>query len=224
MHYMVRKARSLVIALACLAVPALASSVDLAPYGDDVVQRQALQLARTALRAWVHGRAPSLPPDLHPALRHPSGVFVSLENRQRVVRGCRGTLAPTAPTLAEEIVANVRQACQLDPRHRPLQIAELDQVRIILCIPGQQDTTWPGEVWDAHRFGVLVEDGPRAAVMLPWEAPDSMHQVAWGRKRAGLGATEPCRMVRFEAIRFAESWPARPTHPAAQKPSPPPYW
>jgi len=182
-----------------------------------------MALARQALDDWVHGRRPLLPADLHPSLRRQSGVFVSLEDRAtRRVVGCRGTLYPGKTRLADEIVANVREASLRDPLHAPLEPSRVATTRIVLCIPGPAVQVWPGDTWDARFFGLLVESGPRAAVMLPWEAPDSAAQQRWGRKRARIADGESAHLLRFPAVRFAESIPVPSPSPSLREDAP--YW
>jgi AMMECR1 domain-containing protein len=211
------------LALMVLLVAVPVAAIDLVGDEDPIFQAQALHLARTALTGWVMGRAIRISPALTPALQAQSGVFVSLENRRLVVRGCRGTLQPRTARLADEIVANVREACLQDPLHPPVKPAELDDIRIVLCVPGQGERVFPGQVWDVHRYGVLVEAGSRAAVMLPWEAPDSEHQVRWGRRRAQIAPSEAAHLVRFAAVRFAEAFPPK-SRPAPPEPPRVPYW
>lgn len=201
--------------LATLASASLAQDDDasLSDFRDPVFQREALTLARHALERWVRGgafAAPGTATRLHPALLRQAGVFVSLDLPDGRIRGCRGTLQPRVTRLADEIVANVREAALRDPLHPPVRPSELGRLRIILCVPGHATQAWPDEQWDTHETGLLIESGDRAAVMLPYEAPDADRMRQWALKRAGIAPGEPVRMLRFQAVRFAEVRDLRP--------------
>jgi AMMECR1 domain-containing protein len=200
--------RALAVALvvALLALTAAGADDDLAAWRDPAFQRQALAVARRALSDWVtkgSARAPAGP--LLPPLLRQAGVFVSIDTGGSVVRGCRGTLEPRTSRLVDEIIANVREAALRDPLHRPLTAKELSRVRIVLCIPGRAEQTWADAAFDAREYGLVVESGSRAAVMLPWEAPDAEHMRLWAMKRAGIRPGDGMRMRRFPAVRFAET-------------------
>jgi AMMECR1 domain-containing protein len=237
------KARSILHqALACTLLLALAalvrwtpsaagSSAELQVYDDPVFQQQALVVARRALQGWVRGPrdvvADRLVADLAPceALLRQRGIFVSLETwKGHRVRGCRGTLVPRTSRLVDELVGNVREAACRDPLHSAVRPDELDALRIVLCVPGAAGPVREDARWDPHTSGLLVRSGDRAAVMLPWEAPDCVHQMAWGRKRAGIRPDEPVEMICFAAVRFAEAPPAMPAPTLSPRPGVRPWW
>ncbi len=54
-------------------------------------------------------------------LQTPAAAFVSLKSNDQL-RGCIGTIKPTKPTLAEEIVENAVKAATQDYRFQPIQV------------------------------------------------------------------------------------------------------
>jgi|GEM_PF-4611090 len=75
-----------------------------------------LRIARESIAAVLEGRPPSRPdPDaLDAELRRPSGVFVTLNDRQGELRGCIGSIQPIAP-LHEAVASSAFSAAFRDP-------------------------------------------------------------------------------------------------------------
>ena len=90
----------------------------------------AVRLARATIEQYVRdGTTPNALPFEDPALPPRAGAFVSL-HIDGMLRGCIGTIGPTQPTLAEEIVHNAVQAATADPRFPPVGPDELDDLEI----------------------------------------------------------------------------------------------
>ena len=82
-----------------------------------------VRLARLSLETWVRQGRPlqALPADLPAELTdRAAGAFVSLHKGGRL-RGCIGTIAPTAETVAQEIVQNAVSAGTRAPRFPPVR-------------------------------------------------------------------------------------------------------
>src|SRR3989304_5500185 len=102
----------------------------------DIPGQQALALARQAVEhyVWGWGLLPP-PPESPPLLNEPGAAFVTLRLGQ-ALRGCIGTLGPTKPTLADEIITNAVAAASSDPRFPPVQAKELAVLLYEVGTPG----------------------------------------------------------------------------------------
>ncbi len=125
-------------------------------------------LARRAVETWVRERRmedPVLPEGTTPDR---AGAFVSLHMGDGSLRGCIGTLAPSTPSLAEEVVNNAVCAATRDPRFspvRPEELAGLDVSVDVLDPP--EEIEGIGEL-DPKRYGLIVRaDDGRQALLLP---------------------------------------------------------
>ena len=164
-----------------------------------------VSLARLSLETYVRTgrRLLSLPDALPEALTaERAGAFVSL-HKDGQLRGCIGTIAPTAPTLAEEIVRNAVSAGTGDPRFSPVTAAELDALEYhvdVLAPP--EPITSPAEL-DVKRYGVIVTYQNRRGLLLPdLEGVDTVaQQIDIARRKGGIAANAPYTLERFEVVR-----------------------
>lgn len=131
-----------------------------------------------------------------------AGVFVSLhENGQ--LRGCIGTISPTADNLFEEIVYSAISACSSDPRFYPVREEELEALEI------KVDRLYPAEPindlgeLDVIKYGVIVEKDRKRGLLLPnLEGVETVEdQVSIARSKAGIGTGEVVELYRFEVER-----------------------
>ena len=118
-----------------------------------------------------------------------------------------GTLYPTQPNLAEEIIENAAASAGRDRRFQPVKIAELSQLNLIVSIV---DTPHPISESEAGRLdpaqdGLVVKCGDRYGVVLSGETPYPQNLLAWGRVRAGAGPNAPVELFRIHDLRFMES-------------------
>ncbi len=172
----------------------------------DALGTQALWLARQAVEHYVRTQLLLTPPDDPPALlKEPGAAFVTLRVGT-ALRGCIGTLGPTKPTLANEIVANATAAATSDPRFPPVAADELarllyevDIVGILEAIDGEKDL-------DPDRYGVVVEAGSRRGVLLPAieGVTSTRQQVAIARAKAVIRPHDAVTLYRFTVTRFRE--------------------
>lgn len=173
---------------------------------SDATALAALGLARRAVERYVEvGLLVDPPADLPSALRERSGAFVTLRERGQL-RGCIGTLAPTHPDLAREIIACAVAAARHDPRFPAVRLDELprlsyevDVVRFLQAVEGPH-------ALDPKLYGVLVEAEDRRGVLLPdIRGVDTVEQqLAIARRKAGLALDVPAQLYRFEVRRFVE--------------------
>jgi len=161
-------------------------------------------LAQSAIHAYVvEGKIISPPTQLAPELEERAGVFVCIK-KYGELRGCIGTIEPTQPTIAHEIIQNAISAATRDPRFFPLEQEELG---LLTC---SVDVLYPPEkiadrsMLDPKVYGVIVECGMRRGLLLPdLEGVDSVDmQIDIACKKAMIHPNEPIQLYRFEVKRF----------------------
>lgn len=166
-------------------------------------EHEIVRLARHAITEYVvHGAEPDAFVLEDPALPDRAGVFVSLHLGGRL-RGCIGTIAPTQPTLAQEVVHNAVQAASADPRFGPVTAGEAAELDIKVDVLHAPEGCAFDEL-DPERFGVIVSCGWRRGLLLPdLEGVDTAaQQVDIARQKAGIGPAEPCDLERFRVDRY----------------------
>jgi AmmeMemoRadiSam system protein A len=163
-----------------------------------------VQLAREAIEAYVRQRQRLQPPaELTPEMQERAGVFVSL-HKHGELRGCIGTLEPTQPNAAQEIIRNAISSATQDPRFPPVQPNELDDLEISVDVLSSPEPVQSLADLDPKRYGVIVESGWRRGLLLPdLEGVDTVeYQVDIARRKAGIGRDEPVQLYRFSVRRF----------------------
>ena len=132
-----------------------------------------------------------------------AGVFVSIHEWGEL-RGCIGTIAPTANCIAEEIIQNGISASTRDPRFPAIEEYELDQLEISVDVLSEAEPVSSLEELDVKRYGVIVTKGFRRGLLLPnLEGVDSVEdQVAIAKQKAGIRVDDrDVELERFEVIR-----------------------
>ena len=95
-----------------------------------------VQLARRTIERYIREHEVlAEPAELTPEMRERAGAFVSL-HRGGQLRGCIGTIEPTRPNAAQEIIRNAISAAVHDPRFAPLRADELDSLEISVDLLG----------------------------------------------------------------------------------------
>lgn len=167
---------------------------------------QALWLARAAVEHYVRQRDLLTPPtDPRPPLTDPGAVFVTLR-AGNTLRGCIGTLAPTKPTLAHEIIANAVAAASSDPRFPPVGSSELALLLYEVDILGALEVVADEGHLDPDRYGVVAEAGERRGVLLPAiEGVTSIaQQISIAKAKASIEPEQGVKLYRFQVTRFRE--------------------
>ena len=164
-----------------------------------------VRLARLSVENYVRTGKPldRLPNDLpDELLRQRSGAFASLHIRNRL-RGCIGTTAPTAESVAWEIVRNAVSACSRDPRFPPVRISELDSLEYSVDVLGEPEPIISASQLDVKRYGVIVSSGMRRGLLLPdLDGVDTVEQqIDIARRKGGISAVEKYKLQRFEVVR-----------------------
>lgn len=162
-----------------------------------------VKLAKEAVESYIRkGKLPT-PKELTPEMKERAGVFVSI-HKQGQLRGCIGTFEPVKNNVAEEIMANSISASTMDPRFPPVTESELDDLEYSVDILTEPEPVTDPTQLDPKRYGVIVESGWRRGLLLPdLEGVDSVdEQIAICRLKAGISATEPINLYRFQVRRF----------------------
>lgn len=162
-------------------------------------------LARASVEGFVRtgrpiARPKGLPQEL---LDERAGVFVSL-HEDGELRGCIGTIGPTEPCVADEIIQNGVSACSRDPRFPPVRADELDYLEISVDVLFPAEPVESEAELDPVRYGVIVTKGWRRGLLLPnLESVDTVRQqVDIAKRKAGIGLDERgVRLERFEVVR-----------------------
>ena len=131
-----------------------------------------------------------------------AGTFVSLKKDGRL-RGCIGTIAPAASSVAQEIINNAVSAAANDPRFDPVEKEELARIVYSVDVLGETEKIDSPEKLDVKRYGVIVTKGRRRGLLLPnLEGVDSVEeQIAIAKEKAGIGKDECAALERFEVSR-----------------------
>jgi AmmeMemoRadiSam system protein A len=164
-----------------------------------------VKLAKETIESYVRtGREPAPPRPLPAEMQGVAGAFVSLHDAAGNLRGCIGTIEPTQPSLALEVIRNAVAAASRDPRFQPVEPRELEglDVKVDVLLPPEPIDNL--DELDPRRYGVIVESGWRRGLLLPdLEGVDTVDmQVAIARQKAGIRPNEECQLYRFEVKRY----------------------
>ena len=161
-------------------------------------------LARLTLETYIRtGKVISKPDGLpREMLEERAGVFVSLKKHGQL-RGCIGTIGPTCPCIADEIIQNAISAGTKDPRFNPVRENELDDIVYSVDVLGKPEPVDDISQLDVIRYGVIVSSGYRRGLLLPnLEGVDTVEkQIEIARQKAGIRSDEPYTLERLEVVR-----------------------
>lgn len=164
----------------------------------------AVSLARRAFEAYtLHRQRIPTPDDLPPLLRQRSGVFVSAVQGD-APRCCMGSLYPTQPTLADEIIQAAVAAAGLDSRKPPVQPGELTDLQLIVSIVAPPEAITDPHGLDPAVEGLVARGDEGTGVVLPGETPHLELAIKWAKIRAGVEPGEPVEYFRIRAYRIVE--------------------
>lgn len=179
-----------------------------ARWADPAAQKAALTLARRAFDACALRREVLDPPrPLPPLFRAPAAVFVSAMRADGSPRCCMGSLYPTQPNAAEEIIASAVAAAGHDRRFPALRAAELPRLTLIVSFVARPRPITADEAGrlDPVREGLAVQNGERWGVVLSGETARRENLPLWGRIRAGAGPHDPVQWFAIRDVRMKES-------------------
>lgn len=162
-------------------------------------------LAYQAIKIYLTtGQVMDPPTPLPPEMADPGAVFVSLHAADGGLRGCRGTISPTQPNLAEAIIHTAIASATDDPRFPPLVAAELPGLQVKVDVLSPMEPVGSIEELDEKAYGVFIQSGYHRALLLPdIPAVDSVpRQLELVRRKAGLSLEEPAELYRFTVKRY----------------------
>lgn len=137
-----------------------------------------------------------------------AGCFVSIHLADSGdLRGCIGTIEPTQPTLAQEIIRNAVAAATEDPRFNPVSVAELGNLSINVDVLQTPERTTADKL-DPKEYGVIVTQGHRRGLLLPdLDGVDTVEQqLRIACMKAGIEPSTDygdIQIERFKVVRHA---------------------
>ena len=162
------------------------------------------RLARQSLEYYVknHRHLPYSTHQNEQLSESKAGVFVSIKKDGRL-RGCIGTISPTKPSIAEEIIENAISSGARDYRFEPVQIEELPYLVYSVDVLKPAEPIKSIHELDVKRYGVIVRKGMKSGLLLPnLEGVDTpKEQVNIALRKAGISEKDTYTMERFEVIR-----------------------
>jgi AmmeMemoRadiSam system protein A len=162
-------------------------------------------LAYQAIETYVRtGQLLAPPTPLPDNMIEPAAVFVSLHLADGRLRGCRGTLTPAQPNLAEAIIHTAIASASDDPRFPPLMALELPGLNVKVDVLSPLEPVTDMGQLDEKTYGVFIQSGSHRALLLPdIAAVDSVpHQLELVRRKAGLSPDEPAELYCFTVTRY----------------------
>jgi len=162
------------------------------------------KLARQSLEHIITtGKKLTIPNGLSDELqKERAGVFVSIQKNGRL-RGCVGTIAPTTPNIAQEIIQNAISAGLSDNRFAPVTAEELPYLIYKVDVLSAPEPISGPDRLDVKRYGVIVTSGAKRGLLLPnLDGVDTVdEQIAIARRKADISDNESYELERFEVIR-----------------------
>lgn len=167
------------------------------------------QLAQQTIEIYIsQARIPEFDPNCLSAFRNrQAGVFVTLHiqsGKQRKLRGCIGTIAPTQPSIVEETIQNAISAATRDPRFEPVGVSELPKLDYEVSVLHEPEPIESLDMLDVNRYGVIVTSGMRRGLLLPGiESIRTVEeQVNHAMYKAGIRPGEPISLFRFQVDKY----------------------
>lgn len=162
-------------------------------------------LAYQAIETYLKTGRPLAPPmPLPDDMVKPAAVFVSLHLADDRLRGCRGTITPTQPNLAEAIIHTAIASAIDDPRFSPMTASELPGLKVKVDVLSPMERVVDIGHLDEKIYGVFIQSGYRRALLLPdIAAVDSVSrqlELVW--RKAGLSPHEPAELFCFTVARY----------------------
>jgi AmmeMemoRadiSam system protein A len=167
------------------------------------VESEHVRLARLALETYVRtGKVMPVPAGTSLS-REIAAAFVSLKIDGKL-RGCMGTVEAAHKNLAAEIIANAISAGTADPRFKPVERQELDQLEYGVDVLSKPEEISSPQELDCKKYGVIVQSGHRRGLLLPdLEGVDSVQeQLAIALQKAGILPGQRHRIFRFTVRRY----------------------
>lgn len=163
-----------------------------------------VRLARASLESYIRdGKILEVPEDLPAEMQKTrAGAFVSIHKHGKL-RGCIGTILPTADSLAEEIIENAVSAATRDPRFDSITEDELQWLEINVDVLTTPEPIDSADKLDVKKYGVIVTSGHKRGLLLPdLDGVDTVEQqIRIASQKAGIHPGEKISLQRFEVVR-----------------------
>jgi AMMECR1 domain-containing protein len=162
----------------------MSADADISPSLSSADKKLLLRFARESINSYLNGEkfTPVFPQNSRlPGIKR--AVFVTLEKEGKV-RGCRGSLDPSAKNIGEEVIIMSVAAAMGDKRFPPLTKTGLKKSRISITVVGEL-IPYNGETID-KADGVVYRKGDNTGIVLPWEGSDTKTRIDWAYKKAGI--------------------------------------
>ena len=164
-----------------------------------------LKLVRYAIEEYLHGvKDPAIPQDTPDEFMDNCGaVFVSLYNNG-LLRGCSGTVTPSCPELASEIMQSAIWAASKDPFASPITSGEIDDLSITVDIIHEPEEIINQNELDPAKYGIIVSCKEKSAVMLPNQPriENIKDQIRAARENAGIHPWHRLKIKRVTVTRY----------------------
>jgi AmmeMemoRadiSam system protein A len=157
------------------------------------------EVGRRAIETYLRTRQLIQPPEpIPPELQAPSAVFITLSNKGEL-RGCVGSMAPTEPSAAHEVIRYAVAAAVRDPRFEPVRLPEVPSLTIKAQLLDPPEAITDLNALDPAIYGIIVRSGDRNALLLPdIEQIRSAEQQVWAAcDKAGINRHAALKIERF---------------------------
>jgi AmmeMemoRadiSam system protein A/AmmeMemoRadiSam system protein B len=165
-----------------------------------------LSLARESLETYVRTRARlELRAEQPAELRSSQSCFVTLYERGQL-RGCVGSIVPTRPSLAHEVVDNAISAGTRDYRFGAVVEAELPDLAYSVDVLSPLEPAKLSDM-DPAVYGMVVMQGSNVGVLLPAlpQVTEVALQFQVCCEKAGITDPTGVDIYRFTVQRYAEA-------------------
>ncbi len=163
-----------------------------------------VKLARQALETYVlSGKTMELPKNTPTELLEKrAGTFVTIKKNGRL-RGCIGTIGPTEPTIAEEIIRNAISSAASDFRFPQVAKEELAQLVYSVDVLSTPEPVQNRGQLDVKRYGVIATSGRKRGLLLPnLENVSTVdEQISIALQKGGISPDAAYNLERFEVVR-----------------------
>lgn len=168
-----------------------------------------LEFARQTLTAYLTNKSVIDLPKVSDKLLQKRGVFVTL-TKNNELRGCIGNIEPIYP-LIKGVQQNVIAAATEDPRFLPVELNELNDLKIEISILTEPQETKLEDI-RIGTDGVILKYGSYQATYLPqvWEYFNNNRDKFFSNlaQKAGLAASDylnpKIKFFKYQAIVFSE--------------------
>ena len=162
------------------------------------------RLAKMVVESYIgQGKVPDVSEAPQELEGRRAGVFVCLK-KDGDLRGCVGTIEPSARNIAEEIRNNSISAATRDPRFPPVSPGELERLTYSIDVLEEPEDIPDISYLDPKAYGVIVRGGGgHSGLLLPdLEGVDTAEeQVRIAMMKAGIGPGDPVELQRFKVTR-----------------------